>query len=134
MIIHCPHCNKGNRVPAEKLNQTPVCGACQQELLSLPINATTANFSELVTQSTMPVIVDFWAPWCGPCRQLAPIIEELAKEHPGRVFKLNVDHASDLAAKFGIRSIPTLLFMKNGSVVETLVGVHSKSTIEDKLK
>ena len=67
MIIHCPQCNKGNRVPAEKLTQTPICGACKEELLSLPISATAENFSEIVTQLTMPVIVDFWAPTALAC-------------------------------------------------------------------
>ncbi|MFZ4772395.1 MAG: thioredoxin [Chlamydiia bacterium] len=92
------------------------------------------NFDSEIMQTNQTVLVDFWAPWCGPCKQLTPIIEELFAEFPGRVFKVNVDQAADLAGKYGIRSIPTLVFFKNGVVVDTLVGVHSKLTIEQKLK
>jgi thioredoxin 1 len=80
--------------------------------------------------------VDFWAPWCGPCRMVGPVVEELAKEYQGKakVAKLNTDDAPDIASKFGIRSIPTLLFFKDGSVVQQLVGAYPKSKISEKLQ
>ena len=102
--------------------------------MSAEYDITQENFDEKVLKAKGTVLVDFWAPWCGPCRQQAPIIEELLAERPGQIFKVNVDHGQDFAARFGIRSIPTLVFFKNGEVAETLVGVHTKSTILDKLK
>ena len=132
MIIHCPHCSKGNRVPTEKLNQTPICGACQQELLSLAINATAANFSELVTQSEMPVLVDFWAPWCGPCKMFGPTFQASATAHANRVLfvKVNTEAEPLLGSQWNIRSIPTLAGFKNGKEVHRLSGALPPDQLE----
>jgi thioredoxin 1 len=96
------------------------------------IQLTDQNFEKEVIQSSQPVLVDFWAPWCGPCRMLAPIMEELAKEYSGkiRVAKLNTDDHPNAATKFNISAIPTLLFFKQGKVEHQMVGVHSKADIK----
>lgn len=92
------------------------------------IKLTTANFNNEVIESDIPVLVDFWATWCGPCRMLGPVIEELAEEYKGKikVGKVNVDEEPALAAKFEISSIPTVMLFKNGKVSETVVGYHPK--------
>ena len=94
----------------------------------------TAEYQDLVNQGGVTVI-DFWAPWCGPCRMLAPVIEELAEDFDGKakICKVNTDEVQDLAVEFGIRSIPTLLFFKNGELVEQMVGAQSKQALTDKL-
>lgn len=132
MIIQCPHCSKGNRVPAEKLNQSPVCGACKKDLLSLPINATAANFSELISQTSLPVIVDFWAPWCGPCKMFGPSFQASAIAHANQVLFVKVDTESEkmLGAQFNIRSIPTLAGFKNGKEVHRVSGALPPAQLE----
>jgi thioredoxin 1 len=96
------------------------------------VTVTQANFTTEVLQSAQPVLVDFWAEWCGPCKMLAPILDELAEEYNGRVRigKVNIDEFQELAAQYGIRSIPTLLIFKQGQVAEQLVGLRSKRDLK----
>ncbi len=102
----------------------------------MALELTDANFTEQVLNSDKPVLVDFWAEWCGPCRMVGPIVEELAHDYDGKavVGKVNVDENQGVAAKFGIRNIPTLLIFKNGEVVDKQVGVAPKNVLESKLK
>ncbi len=101
----------------------------------MALEITNANFEELVLKSDKPVLVDFWAEWCGPCRMVGPVVEELSKEYDGKavVGKVNVDNNSDISVKYGIRNIPTLLVFKNGEVVEKHVGVAPKNVLAGKL-
>ncbi|MCS6982285.1 MAG: thioredoxin [Flavobacteriales bacterium] len=101
----------------------------------MAIEITDSNFDSIVNQNEKPVLVDFWAEWCGPCRAIAPAIEQLAREYEGRaiVGKLNVDENSEVPVRFGIRGIPTLLFFKNGQVADRQVGLVSADVLKAKL-
>ena len=100
------------------------------------IHVDDSNFEEEVIKSDKPTLVDFWAPWCGPCQTIGPIVEELAEEYQGKakIVKLNVDNAPVTAAKYGIRGIPTLMLFKGSELQETIVGLTSKDRLEDLLK
>ena len=102
----------------------------------MALEITDANFYELVLKSDKPVVVDFWAEWCGPCRMIGPLINEMSKDYEGKalVGKVNVDLNADVSAEFGVRSIPTVLFIKNGEVVDKSVGAVPKATLEAKLE
>ena len=99
------------------------------------LNLTDANFAQEVLQSSQPVLVDFWAEWCGPCKMISPILDELAGEYDGRVKigKVNVDQSQALAAEYGVRAIPTLLLFKDGQVTDQIVGLKSKRDFKSKL-
>lgn len=100
------------------------------------LSVSKRSFSEEVLSSSLPVLIDFWAPWCGPCRMLSPIVDEVAKEHRSdlKVVKVNIDEEPELANEFGVMSIPTLVLMKNGRVAANAVGVRPKQQIEAMLK
>jgi thioredoxin 2 len=115
----------------------PVCGRCKSPLtFNHPLKVTDANYASAIERSPLPVLLDLWAPWCGPCRMLAPVIEELASELSGRlrVAKLNVDENPLVSSRFGVRSIPTLLVLKEGREVDRLVGAQSKAEILRRLQ
>ena len=103
--------------------------------MSKPIHVSDAEFQEKVLNSTTPVIVDFWAPWCGPCRVVAPVLEEIASERPDlRIVKLNVDDNQQTAAQFDVLSIPTMILFKNGEVAKKIVGAYPKRKLEAEIE
>ncbi len=139
MLIRCAHCGANNRVPQDKLvaGLQPVCGKCKAQLVAAagPLTVTDATFAAEVERSPLPVLVDAWAPWCGPCRTVGPIVDDLAAELAGkvRVVKLNVDDNPGTAARFDVRSIPTLLVMVNGREVDRIVGALPKAAIRQRV-
>jgi thioredoxin 2 len=135
MVVACPNCGAKNRVASDAAHdRQPVCGACKQPLLApaaAPLAVTDANFAQVVENSPLPVLLDMWAAWCGPCQIIAPTIEALARELSGKVLvgKLDVDANQQTAAKFRVQSIPTLLILKGGWEVGRIVGVQSREAI-----
>jgi thioredoxin 2 len=120
-VISCPNCRTKNRVRATA-SGVPRCSACH-EMLPWVVEASADTFAEETTAS-VPVLIDFWAPWCGPCRMVSPLVERLAGEHAGalKVVKLNVDEAPAVAARFGVQGIPLLVVLRDGNEVDRLVG------------
>ena len=134
-IVACPTCGTKNRVDPTR---QAVCGKCKSPLAVevSPLIVTDQNFAAEVEKSPLPVLIDFWAAWCGPCRMVAPVIEQLAKELSGkvRVGKLDVDANQVTAGRFRVQSIPSLLIFQNGKEVDRLVGVQSKEAILRRLQ
>lgn len=133
-VLHivCPHCDAVNRIPTARLQEKPKCGKCHQPLFTAhPVELTVANFQKHISRNDIPVLVDFWAPWCGPCKMMAPQFEQAAAQLEPRVrlAKVNTEAQQALGAQFGIRSIPTLALFQGGGEIARQPGAMGAADI-----
>ncbi len=132
-LVVCPECHAVVRVPAGRLDQHPRCSRCKSELLrGSPVALDAASFPVHVERSSLPVLVDFWAPWCGPCRMMAPVLDGLASERAAglQVAKVNTDEQPEIAGRFNIRSIPTLILFRDGREIARQSGALNRGALE----
>ena len=137
--VPCSVCQVKNRIPEKKQHLDPLCGKCGETIdvgfYTVPVNLSDGDFQQFITTTQIPVMVDFYAPTCGPCQAIAPFISRLAGQYAGRVVvaKINTSDHPGTAAHYQIRGVPSLLFFRNGLVVEQIVGAPSESELVDKL-
>lgn len=133
-VVQCPQCGRRNRVPANG-SGAPRCGNCKAAL-PFVVDADDDSFAEVVEQSRIPVVVDFWAAWCGPCRMVSPVLEKLAEEYAGqlKLVKVDVDRSPRVSQRFSVRAVPTLLVMKGDQVVATQAGAAPAQVLREWLE
>jgi thioredoxin 2 len=141
IIVKCVRCHTKNRIPVIRIKEGPLCGKCGATLPgnsspAYPVEVTDKSFEEAVLFFEGAVLMDCWAPWCGPCRMVAPVLDQLAAEYAGRIkiAKLNVDDNPRTASRYGIQSIPTMLLFKKGKQIHKLIGALPKAEIERHLR
>src|SRR5574340_1104868 len=133
LLVACPSCATGNRLPAERLGDEPKCGKCGAPLLDgKPVHLYPANFDAFLSRNDLPVVVDFWADWCGPCHAMAPAFERAAASLKTRIrfAKLDTEAAPAIAARYGIRSIPTMIVFRAGREADRISGAMDAGSIE----
>jgi thioredoxin 2 len=137
VVYPCARCGQANRIQRARLRHDPICGRCKQKVFpGQPVEVRDATWRQEVEDCPIPVLVDLWAPWCGPCRALAPALERIANERAGRlkVAKVNVDENPGTAARLGVRSIPTLLVLRGPLEVDRIVGALPKAELDLRLE
>ena len=137
MILTCPSCGQRNRVPAEKLDAQPKCGACKAAMqVAQPVNVRSAEeFDELLWKSPLPILTDFWAAWCGPCKMVAPELEKLARDKTGQVVvaKVDTDALPEVAGRYQITGIPTMILFQQGREAQRVSGAMPAAAIAQQL-
>jgi thioredoxin 2 len=140
LILSCSKCNAKNRIPVSRLDEAPKCGKCASllrvESLSRNVNVSDQTFDGEVLKSTLPVLVDCWAPWCGPCRAVGPILDQLAKKYRARlkIAKLNLDENPLIGSRYSITSVPTMFLVKKGKILDTIVCALGREELEYRIK
>ena len=134
VVVACTKCRQPNRLPVKRIGGDGKCGACKTPLPAPtdPVDATDADFQAFLDESPVPIVVDFWAPWCGPCRTVSPVLEDLAAGHSGHLLfvKINTDENPNVSRKYGISSIPHLMVFDGGKKVADQVGAPSRGALE----